>query len=68
MTRFVSIGSDIYDLEDGSLHARPIGEWNGKMIYSAEALLLRFEGLTSPTVVFPIEQGDKIYKGARWFD
>ena len=66
--RFVMIEGDIYDLSDGSLRCLPIGEWNGRKIYAAEALLERLEGISSPTVVFPVEHDADIIAKARWFE
>ena len=45
--RYVQIfgESAIYDLSDGSLDTKPIGKWNERKIYSAEALLIRIEEL-----------------------
>ena len=66
--RFMILEGDIYDLNDGSLRCEPIGEWNGKKIYPAEALLEKLEGLISPIVIFPLEHDGPLLKYARWFD
>lgn len=58
MTRYVSIGADFYDLEDGSLSLKPRFIFNDgdrtRKIYSAEALLNDLSRMVSaPQVVYP---------------
>ena len=60
--RYVQIygESAIYDLCDGSLDTKFIGEWCGRKIYSAEALLVRIEELCGDGLSITIEPVPKI--------
>ena len=60
--RYVQIYGEgaIYDLCDGSLEMTPIGEWCGREIHSAEALLVRIEELCGNGLSISIEPVEKI--------
>lgn len=67
--RFIQMGRDLYDLTDGSLDLSPRGEYGEKKIWSAEALLNTIDGMTTPTVIYPLsaKECDRIEKQARWY-
>ena len=69
MSRYIQIGRDLYDLQDGSLDNKPRGEIGAKKIWSAEALLNAIEGMATPTVIYPLsaKDCDRIAKQARWY-
>ncbi len=60
--RYVQIYGEgaIYDLYDGSLEMGPIGEWCGRKIHSAEALLVRIEELCGDGLSIDISPVEKI--------
>ena len=60
--RYVQIYGEgaIYDLCDGSLSSEPIGEWCGRKICSAEALLIRIEQLCDNGLSISVEPVEKI--------